>query len=110
MAERPSYIEHRKSAQLGWALHSRQGLGLYLPDPCEVSVLSLLREQDCAGRLHRKHATKSNVRIIDVVDTGHPALLRMWEKRRQGYRAMGYRMDEESGSAPALSAKIYRRT
>ena len=44
-----------------------------------------------AGRLHREHATKADVRIIDIVDTGHPALLRMWEKRQRGYRAMGYR-------------------
>jgi len=36
--------------------------------------------------------TKSNVRIIDFVDTGHPALLRMWNKRQLGYRAMGYRV------------------
>jgi superfamily II DNA or RNA helicase len=48
--------------------------------------------QQYAGRLHREHATKSDVRIIDFVDTGHPALLRMWDKRQRGYRAMGYRM------------------
>jgi superfamily II DNA or RNA helicase len=48
--------------------------------------------QQYAGRLHREHATKTDVRIIDFVDTGHPALLRMWEKRQRGYRAMGYRM------------------
>ena len=45
--------------------------------------------QQYAGRLHREHATKSDVRIIDFVDTGHPALLRMWDKRQRGYRAMG---------------------
>ena len=50
--------------------------------------------QQYAGRLHREHATKTNVRIIDFVDTGHPALLRMWEKRQRGYRAMGYRIAE----------------
>jgi superfamily II DNA or RNA helicase len=48
--------------------------------------------QQYAGRLHRDHATKTDVRIIDFVDTGHPALLRMWEKRQRGYRAMGYRL------------------
>lgn len=48
--------------------------------------------QQYAGRLHREHAGKSNVRIIDFVDTGHPALLRMWEKRQHGYRAMDYRI------------------
>lgn len=48
--------------------------------------------QQYAGRLHREHATKTDIRIIDFVDTGHPALLRMWDKRHRGYRAMGYRM------------------
>ena len=48
--------------------------------------------QQYAGRLHREHATKTDVRIIDFVDTGHPALLRMWDKRQRGYRAMGYRV------------------
>lgn len=50
--------------------------------------------QQYAGRLHREHATKTDVRIIDFVDTGHPALLRMWDKRQRGYRAMGYRIAE----------------
>lgn len=52
--------------------------------------------QQYAGRLHREHAGKSDVRIIDFVDTGHPALLRMWDKRQRGYRAMGYRMGVEA--------------
>jgi superfamily II DNA or RNA helicase len=46
--------------------------------------------QQYAGRLHREHVSKTDVRIIDFVDTGHPALLRMWDKRQRGYRAMGY--------------------
>ena len=37
-------------------------------------------------------------RIIDFVDTGHPALLRMWDKRQRGYQAMGYRVAAESVS------------
>lgn len=53
--------------------------------------------QQYAGRLHREHATKADVRIIDFVDAGHPALLRMWDKRQRGYRAMGYRMCELPG-------------
>ena len=48
--------------------------------------------QQYAGRLHREHATKTDVRILDFVDTGHPALLRMWDKRQRGYRALGYRI------------------
>ena len=51
--------------------------------------------QQYAGRLHREHASKTDVRIIDFVDTGHPTLLRMWDKRQRGYRAMGYRMAAE---------------
>ncbi|AHE98268.1 helicase [Thioalkalivibrio paradoxus ARh 1] len=52
--------------------------------------------QQYAGRLHREHATKANVQILDFVDTGHPALLRMWDKRQRGYRAMGYRISTET--------------
>lgn len=48
--------------------------------------------QQYAGRLHREHVSKTDVRIIDFVDAGHPALLRMWEKRQRGYRVMGYRI------------------
>ncbi len=59
-----------------------------------------------AGRLHREYATKDDVRIIDLVDSGHPALVRMWEKRKRGYRAMGYRItasvDGEENSARLL--------
>ncbi|SMF53775.1 TOTE conflict system archaeo-eukaryotic primase domain-containing protein [Pseudogulbenkiania subflava] len=50
--------------------------------------------QQYAGRLHREHGNKTSVRIIDFVDSGHPALLRMWDKRQQGYRAMDYRVVE----------------
>ncbi len=53
------------------------------------------RLQQYAGRLHREHVSKTDVRIIDFVDTGHPALLRMWDKRQRGYRAMGYRIWSE---------------
>jgi superfamily II DNA or RNA helicase len=51
--------------------------------------------QQYAGRLHREHGSKTDVRIVDIVDTGHPALLRMWERRQRGYRAMGYRIRSE---------------
>jgi superfamily II DNA or RNA helicase len=50
--------------------------------------------QQYAGRLHREHATKTDVRIVDFVDRGHPALLRMWDRRQRGYKAMGYRIRE----------------
>jgi superfamily II DNA or RNA helicase len=47
--------------------------------------------QQYVGRLHREHASKTDVRVFDFVDAGHPALVRMWKKRQQGYKAMGYR-------------------
>lgn len=62
--------------------------------------------QQYAGRLHREHATKSDVRIIDFVDTGHPALLRMWDKRQRGYRTMGYRMAAEVAEFEPNLARI----
>lgn len=55
--------------------------------------------QQYAGRLHREHASKSEVRIIDFVDSGHSALLRMWGKRQRGYRAMGYQLVDGSASS-----------
>ena len=60
--------------------------------------------QQYAGRLHREHAAKTDVRIVDFVDTGHPALLRMWDKRQRGYRAMGYRITELTREQPKLES------
>ncbi len=46
--------------------------------------------QQYVGRLHRAHAGKSEVRVVDVIDLGHPMLERMWERRQKGYRSLGY--------------------
>jgi superfamily II DNA or RNA helicase len=59
-----------------------------------------------AGRLHREHASKASVRIIDFVDAGHPALLRMWEKRQRGYRAMGYSMRADASAEGPVEAEL----
>jgi len=48
--------------------------------------------QQYAGRLHREQADKHHVCIFDFIDTGHPSLARMWQRRQRGYRAMGYRV------------------
>jgi superfamily II DNA or RNA helicase len=50
-----------------------------------------------AGRLHRSHAGKREVRIFDYVDGEIPMLARMFEKRLRGYRAIGY----EQATLPA---------
>lgn len=41
-------------------------------------------------RLHRLHHSKRVVQIYDYVDVHVPVLVRMYEKRVKGYRAMGY--------------------
>ncbi|MBI9087368.1 MAG: DEAD/DEAH box helicase [Desulfobacterales bacterium] len=46
--------------------------------------------QQYAGRLHREHADKQDVRIYDYVENDQPQLARMWDKRRRGYRDIGY--------------------
>ncbi|MEI8206076.1 MAG: DEAD/DEAH box helicase, partial [Kiritimatiellales bacterium] len=42
-----------------------------------------------AGRLHRLHDSKTEVRIYDYVDQGNPVLTRMFERRITGYEAIG---------------------
>ncbi len=52
--------------------------------------------QQYAGRLHREHGDKKDVRIYDYVEEDQPQLARMWNKRRRGYAAMGYRIKADS--------------
>ena len=43
-----------------------------------------------AGRLHRLHHAKREVRIYDYVDANEPMLAKMAGKRLAGYRSLGY--------------------
>ena len=43
-----------------------------------------------AGRLHRMHYNKKEVRIYDYVDSRVPMLARMHKRRLRGYKALGY--------------------
>ena len=43
-----------------------------------------------AGRLHREHPGKEEVRVYDYVDVNVPKLLRMHKKRLRGFRDIGY--------------------
>jgi superfamily II DNA or RNA helicase len=45
------------------------------------------------GRLHRQHAGKTEVIVVDYVDELVPMLARMAAKRRAGYRALGYTVE-----------------
>ncbi|MEO6775400.1 MAG: DEAD/DEAH box helicase family protein [Kofleriaceae bacterium] len=57
-----------------------------------------------AGRLHRLHPGKTDVRIYDYVDRNVPMLDRMFAKRLRGYRAIGYTQTDEP--APARQAEL----
>ena len=59
--------------------------------------------QQYAGRLHRIHADKQEVRIYDYVDAGVPTLMRMFNKRLRGYRAMGYQVADAACTVSNLS-------
>jgi superfamily II DNA or RNA helicase len=60
-----------------------------------------------AGRLHRVHAGKTEVRVYDYVDQKVPMLARMSERRLRGYHAMGYvREDENEGKEQARKSWV----
>jgi superfamily II DNA or RNA helicase len=59
-----------------------------------------------AGRLHRLHPTKTEVRVFDYVDREVSMLLRMFEKRLRTYRAIGY----ARGEAPLGYKEVMDRT
>ena len=75
---------------------------------------SSLSTADKVALFRRLFRGRTDVRIIDFVDTGHPALLRMWDKRQRGYRAMGYRVaaeaisDDGASSASAGGSSTYK--
>ncbi len=47
-----------------------------------------------AGRLHRLHYMKKEVLVYDYADFEVPVLCRMFEKRRRGYKSIGYEIEE----------------
>jgi superfamily II DNA or RNA helicase len=47
-----------------------------------------------AGRLHRLHPGKEEMRVYDYVDGAVPILAKMHDKRMKGFRAMGYEQRE----------------
>jgi superfamily II DNA or RNA helicase len=61
-----------------------------------------------AGRLHRLHPSKAEVRIYDYVDRQVPMLSRMFDKRMRGYQAMGYRDEPHAVSGPPVEYTLDR--
>ncbi|MCZ7564368.1 MAG: DEAD/DEAH box helicase [Burkholderiales bacterium] len=64
--------------------------------------------QQYAGRLHREHAEKREVRIYDYVDADVPALQRMFSKRLRGYRAMGYSIADDPENSMTSGLPMHR--
>ena len=64
--------------------------------------------QQYAGRLHRLYRTKKEVRIYDYVDVQVSMLERMYQRRLNGYSAMGYKAKGEDISSAPMNI-IYNR-
>lgn len=58
-----------------------------------------------AGRLHRNHEGKQEVRIYDYVDIHVPTLERMYHKRLKGYAELGYQV--KFGTRDDSASTIY---
>ena len=56
--------------------------------------------QQYVGRLHRLHDNKRFVQVYDYVDNCVPMLARMYERRLNGYNAIGYVIGQATSSPP----------
>ena len=60
-----------------------------------------------AGRLHRTHPGKHEIRVYDYVDEGNPVTLAMFRRRSGAYRQMGYKMvAEKSDFMPLFGSQL----
>jgi very-short-patch-repair endonuclease len=59
-----------------------------------------------AGRLHRRHSGKHEVRILDYVDLNVSLLARMFDRRCRGYEAIGYRLVMPLSATPGWPAEV----
>ena len=56
------------------------------------------------GRLHRLHASKREVRVLDYADLNVPMLSRMFDRRCRGYEAVGYEILLPASAVPGWPA------
>ena len=65
-----------------------------------------------AGRLHRLHDRKREVRVMDYADLDVPMLARMFDRRCRGYEAVGYTilLPGERGARLARGRSASRRS
>ncbi len=59
-----------------------------------------------AGRLHRLHDRKREVRIYDYADLNAPMLARMFDRRCKGYAAIGYSILLPASAVPGWPADV----
>ena len=59
-----------------------------------------------AGRLHRRHEGKREVRIYDYADLGVKTLERMFNRRCEGYEAIGYRIRFPATEIPGWPKEV----
>jgi len=59
-----------------------------------------------AGRLHRLHDRKREVRVYDYVDLNVPMLSRMFDRRCKGYEAIGYSILLPASAVPGWPADV----
>jgi superfamily II DNA or RNA helicase/very-short-patch-repair endonuclease len=59
-----------------------------------------------AGRLHRLHAGKREVRIYDYADIHVPMLARMFDRRCRGYEGIGYTVRLPASAIPGWPADV----
>jgi superfamily II DNA or RNA helicase/very-short-patch-repair endonuclease len=58
------------------------------------------------GRLHRLRAGKREVRVYDYADLNVPMLARMFDRRCQGYEAVGYVIQLPGSALPGWPAEV----
>jgi superfamily II DNA or RNA helicase len=59
-----------------------------------------------AGRLHRLHDAKREVRVYDYADVDVPMLARMFDRRCRGYEAIGYTVLLPASAIPGWPADV----
>jgi superfamily II DNA or RNA helicase/very-short-patch-repair endonuclease len=59
-----------------------------------------------AGRLHRLHHGKREVRVYDYADLNVSMLARMFDRRCRGYEAVGYRVMLPGSAVPGWPAEV----
>jgi very-short-patch-repair endonuclease len=59
-----------------------------------------------AGRLHRLHDRKREVRVYDYADFEVPMLARMFDRRRSGYEAIGYQVRLPASGVPGWPPQV----